>query len=198
MTLKEAFAKSVNTVFAKIGIYLLDPAQMKSYASKFFFDIKIPADIPIETGEFSMPPETDTWAVAEAASGYNRFSLMSPLQGALMAASVINDGKVMEPYLVNSLKDANGATVYEVEPKLFSSTMSPEASRELRSLMEETVTLGTSRQSFRTLLKKSRLNPWKLAEKPDPSPAVRPKENAIGLWVTPVTAKIELLLPHSP
>jgi cell division protein FtsI/penicillin-binding protein 2 len=164
MTLKEAFAKSVNTVFAKIGVMLLDPTQMRTYANKFFFDTKIIADVPVESGEFNLP-ESDDWAVAEAASGYNRFSLMSPLQGALMAASVVNDGKVMEPYIVSTLKDPEGATIYEVEKKPFAVTMSPDAARALRSLMEETVTVGTSRQTFRTLLKKSPFNTMEIGGK---------------------------------
>jgi len=152
MTLREAFAKSVNTVFAKLGVYRLTPLHLQNYAERFLFNESIASDVPVESGRFLLP-ENSPWAVAEAASGFNRFVTVSPLQGALMAAAAANDGTMMEPYIVESLSADDGSIIYLAKPRAASVAMSPETSRQLRAMMNETVARGTSRQAFRTLLR---------------------------------------------
>jgi penicillin-binding protein A len=153
ITLREAFAKSVNTVFGKIGMYVLEPMQLKEYAERFQFNKAISGDVPAETGMFELSSE-EPWGVAEVASGFNRVSSMSPLQGALIAAAVANDGVMMEPYVVEELKRQTGEKLYEAQPKATSITMKSQTASELRQMMRETVTSGTSRSAFRTLLRK--------------------------------------------
>jgi penicillin-binding protein A len=149
MTLREAFAKSINTVFGKLGWYL-DPLQLDGYARKFLFNQKIDTDVPVESGTF-LSPSKDQFAVAEAASGFNRVALMSPLQGALMASAAANDGVIMKPYIVDSLLSSEGELVYHAQAKQADVALSPEAAEALRNLMHETVWSGTSRGAFRTL-----------------------------------------------
>lgn len=152
MTLREAFAKSVNTVFAKIGLFVLDPFQLVDYAKRFQFNQSIMADLPIQPGRFVLA-KNDKWAVAEAASGFDKMILMSPVQGAMMAASVVNDGTMMEPYVVESLTSDRGTALYHSNPKAASYPMKPGTAAEVRSLMRETVRRGTSQRVFRTFLR---------------------------------------------
>jgi cell division protein FtsI/penicillin-binding protein 2 len=151
-TLKDAFAHSINTVFGKIGAYTVGPDGMRFYADRFGFNRKISADLPMQEGTAHIPD--DVWGIAESASGFTRENKMSPLQGALIAASVANDGKMMEPYVVNSLKGLDGTHYYTVEPKLATITMDPATASEVRSLMKETVLSGTSRGAFRGFFRK--------------------------------------------
>ncbi|MBS1985687.1 MAG: penicillin-binding protein [Bdellovibrionales bacterium] len=153
MTVREAFAKSVNTVFGKLGIFFLEPSQLEGYARRFKFNENIPADLPVENGSLNLEAH-DPWSIAEIASGYNRVSLMSPLQGALMAASVANDGVMMEPYAVEELLTLEGERVYKSLPKITSVTMSKKSAAGIRSLMRETVANGTGRKSFRDLFRR--------------------------------------------
>ncbi|MBY0369500.1 penicillin-binding protein [bacterium] len=153
ITLRDAFARSVNTVFAKIGMYVLEPPQLKDYAERFQFNKRIPADMPVEAGQLQAPGE-DPWGLAEMASGFNRMSSMSPLQGAMIAAAVVNDGVMMEPYVVEGLQSDSGEILYQANPSPTAITMKPETAEELRTMMNETVRSGTSRSAFRTLLRK--------------------------------------------
>lgn len=155
MTIKEAFAKSVNTVFAKIGVFVLKPNEIQDYARRFKFNEPIHADVPVEPGTITLEEGND-WSVAELASGFNRVALMSPLQGALMAAAIVNEGRMMEPFVVESLSDGPGNVVYTAATKTASTTMSAGSALQIRSLMRETVAAGTSRKSFRPLLRDSR------------------------------------------
>ncbi len=152
ITLKEAFAHSINTVFGKIGAFTVGSDGLRDYANRFGFNRKIIADLPIQEGRAFIPD--DSWGLAESASGFTRENKMSPLQGALIAASVANDGVMMEPYVVESIEREEGGLIYSVEPKVANVAVNPSTARVIRSLMKETVLSGTSRSSFKGFFKK--------------------------------------------
>jgi cell division protein FtsI/penicillin-binding protein 2 len=147
ITLKEAFAKSINTVFGKLGVFTVGPSELKNYAERFGFNRKLPSDLPFEQSKADITE--DPWEVAESASGYTRNNTMSPLQGALIAAAIANDGKLMEPWAVEDLRNAEGEIVYQNVPTLSNTVIDPQSANEMKELMRETVASGTSRVSFR-------------------------------------------------
>ncbi|MEO5970531.1 MAG: penicillin-binding transpeptidase domain-containing protein [Bdellovibrionia bacterium] len=160
ITLKEAFARSINTVFGKIGAYTVGPIGLRLFADRFGFNRKIAGDLPIQEGRAFIPD--DLWGCAESASGFTRENTMSPLQGALIAAAVANDGIMMEPYVVESiskeaeipLESAAGDPLYLAEPKVATITMDPQTASVMRGLMKETVLHGTSRSAFKGFFRK--------------------------------------------
>jgi peptidoglycan glycosyltransferase len=154
ITLRQAFAKSVNTFFSKLGLFYVGPTSLLQYAERFQFNHPIHADVPVQTGYAKFSAD-DPWSIATAASGFTRDNTMSPLQGAMMAAAVANDGIMMEPYLIESLTAGNGDEIYQVEPKQASVVMEPRTAEELRELFHETVRSGTSRKSFRQTVRRS-------------------------------------------
>jgi len=147
ITLKEAFARSVNTVFGRIGAFTVGPEEMRQYADRFGFNRQIASDMPVQQGNALIPD--DSWGLAESSSGFTRENTMSPLQGALIAAAIANDGLMMEPYVVQSIRKTDGTLLYGVEPKIAAQAVDPSTAAEVRALMRETVTRGTSRGSFR-------------------------------------------------
>jgi penicillin-binding protein A len=147
MTLKDAFARSVNAVFGKLGVFIVGPTELKSYAEKFGFNRKISADLPVQEGKAEITE--DPWEIAEAASGFTRLNTMSPLQGALIAAAIANEGRLMEPYIVSGLRNTDGEKVFTGVPHLSQVVIDPEAAAEMKVLMRETVISGTGRGSFR-------------------------------------------------
>jgi penicillin-binding protein A len=146
-TLKEAFAKSINTVFGRVGAYNVGSAEMSEYASRFGFNHPILADFPIQEGRAPIP--TDPWALAETSSGYTRENTMSPLQAAMIAAAIADDGKMMEPFLVQSVFTQEGEEIYAAAPKMAALSVDPSTASEVRRLMRETVARGTASRSFR-------------------------------------------------
>lgn len=148
ITMREAFAQSINTVFGKLGLFFVGPELLQAYAERFGFNRAIPADFPLEVGKALIPSENQ-WGLAEAASGFTRMNTMSPVQGALIGAAAANDGVVMEPYLVETLHTEDGTVIYRPELKTASVAMSPQTAAEMRELMQATVRRGTSRGSFR-------------------------------------------------
>ena len=152
ITLREAFARSINTVFGKIGAFTVGSDGLRLYADRFGFNRKIFADLPIQEGKALIP--NDSWGLAESASGYTRDNTMSPVQGALIAASVANDGVMMEPYMIQSMVGSDGTFLYLAEPKVSNVTMDPSTAGQVRNLMKETVLHGTSKTAFRGFFKK--------------------------------------------
>lgn len=156
LPLKNAFANSINTVFGKIGAYILNDDDLLKYALKYGFNAKIPADFPVESGQtmiFDMPTEDDVYQKAEAASGYTRDITLSPVHGALIASTVANDGNMMQPYLIESIKSEDGRLLYKPFEKIAKKVLSLDSAKEMQVLMEETVARGTSRKHFKSLLR---------------------------------------------
>ncbi|NND80827.1 MAG: hypothetical protein HKN50_00210 [Gammaproteobacteria bacterium] len=150
-TFKESFAKSVNPVFGQVGVFRLGAHNLSLYAEKFGFDKTLQSD-------FVLPPSrvdlefADRWEIAEAASGFTRDITLSPIHAAQMAAIVANDGKLVVPYMVESVRSDSGQLLYQTQPAVApKQIISEQAARQLRSLMQATTRIGSARKQFRGL-----------------------------------------------
>lgn len=152
VTLKEAFAKSLNTAFGRLSLENLNPADLRDYSERFMFNKEIPTDFPFEAGSTSIP-EDKGFAMTEIASGYNRTTRMSPVQGAMIAATIVNDGNMIIPYVVNQLSDEKDNTVYSAAQLNSGQVIASRSALQVRELMEETILAGTSRKTFRNLVR---------------------------------------------
>ncbi|MFQ3247295.1 MAG: peptidoglycan glycosyltransferase [Arenicella sp.] len=150
-TLKESFAKSINTVFGRLGIYQLGAENLSRYATRFGFGQSMNTDFNLPMSKVGLDL-SNQWQIAEAASGYTKDITLSPIHAAQMAAIVANDGKMVTPYMVQSIRDVSGNEIYkaleETEPEL---VISQESAKALRSLMTETTRIGSARKSFQGL-----------------------------------------------
>jgi peptidoglycan glycosyltransferase len=72
---------------------------------------------------------------------------MTPLQMAMIAAGIANDGTVMKPYLVNKVTDSKGDNVEEADPDELSEAVSPETAAKLREMMVSVVQNGTANRA---------------------------------------------------
>jgi cell division protein FtsI (penicillin-binding protein 3) len=74
---------------------------------------------------------------------------VSPLHTLMLYNAVANDGKMMKPYLVNSIKN-NGVTVKEFEPTVLDEQIcKPEVIKAARNCMEAVTTEGTAKEVFK-------------------------------------------------
>ncbi len=149
ISIEEAFAKSVNTVFGKIAMNRVGPTAMQRYADGFGFNQQIDFDMPIEFGS-ALVPTNDSFGLAESGSGYTRKQTLNPIQGALIAASVINGGRMPAPYLVESVQNEDGNVVFEAQQnKSLFRPLDRDTAKQLALIMEHTVTRGTARKEYR-------------------------------------------------
>lgn len=150
ITLREAFARSINTVFGRIALERLEPQDIEDYAVRFGFNKNIQSDLPFASGVTQIPKEKN-FRLTEMASGFNNATQMSPVQGAMIAAAVAKDGVMQVPYIVDKVQGEDGQIIFQSEPEVAAVTMTPAGAEKLKELMEATVKSGTSRTSFRSL-----------------------------------------------
>ena len=145
--LSTAFINSCNTIFGMLGMDV-GADQLVATAESFGFNAEAPLDIPsipssipsADTFEFDVP------GVAQSAIG-QRDVRATPLQMALAAAAVANDGEIMEPHLVQEVFNAEGIVQEAAEPVVWLRATTPSSARALADLMEGVVTSGTGRRA---------------------------------------------------
>ncbi|WP_221249838.1 penicillin-binding transpeptidase domain-containing protein [Desulfuromonas versatilis] len=147
LSFEEAFAQSVNPVFGKLGQLSLGREQLEKSASAFAFNEPLDFELPLAPSHFTISDQPYHWA--ELASGFNRETTISPLHGALMASAVLNDGRMVEPSIVDRVVGADGEQLYLSQPQWGPQAMSAKASSVLSRMMEGTVESGTARKFFR-------------------------------------------------
>jgi penicillin-binding protein A len=146
LTLKDSFAQSVNPVFGRIGAHMLGRNLIESYAQAFGFNREIEFELPVRPSRLEI---ADTvFELAEVASGYNRTTRISPLHGALMAAAVVNTGRMVEPTVVDWVTNTAGQTVYQRRPVPGERVIDARTAAELTEMMRAAVQSGTAHKEF--------------------------------------------------
>lgn len=155
ITLRKAFAMSVNPVFGKIGMHSLGREALREYGAAFFFGQVLPTEIPFETSQLQVPEEPI--GIAEIASGFNRRTRMTALHAAWLSALIVSDGAAPAPWLVERAYDGEGHELYRHEAAVPIRVLRPKTAKEMQRLMEATIQLGTCHKSFRGRRRDSRL-----------------------------------------
>ncbi|MFF4603823.1 peptidoglycan D,D-transpeptidase FtsI family protein [Streptomyces sp. NPDC001339] len=138
-SLREALRWSCNTVFGKVSADLGNK-KMKAEAEKFGFnDSKI--DTPVRASA-SIFPKDNRPQNAQAGIG-QASNRATPLQMAMVASAVANNGKLMKPYMVEQLVAPNLNVVQQHTPQEMSRPLSPENAQKVQSIMETVVEKGT-------------------------------------------------------
>ncbi len=138
-TLQVALRVSCNSVFGHIGAQL-GQQKMLDAAKKFGFDQSLFTPVRAVASNFS-----DNMNPSQVAlSSIGQFNTAAtPLQMAMVASAVANDGKLMAPYMVDQLRAPNLNVVEQNSPKVFSQAMTPQTAQTLQDMMEDVVSRGT-------------------------------------------------------
>lgn len=147
ISFRDSFAQSVNPVFGKLGALKLKGANLSGYGEKFFFNREIAFDLPVEPSTLSIGDAPYEWA--EVACGFNRVTKISPLHGALIGATALTGGEIPAPYLVASVTNPKGETLYTPPHKNLGRATAPSVSATLNKLMYRTIRCGTAKKSFK-------------------------------------------------
>ncbi|WP_283139591.1 peptidoglycan D,D-transpeptidase FtsI family protein [Rhizohabitans arisaemae] len=141
VTLVFALERSCNTPFGQIGMDLGYEA-MNEQAKKFGVGEEL--NIPMRVGGVSdFGKEEDLAALAQASIG-QRSNRMSPLQMAMIAAGIANDGTVMAPYLVKQVTGPDNSKIITENPQPLGEAVSEDVARKLKDMMVSVVDRGTA------------------------------------------------------
>jgi penicillin-binding protein A len=141
ITFRLAMENSCNTSFAQIA-EKVGADDMAKTAEGFGFNQSYLDDLP-RTAESIFPADLDKAQLGQ--TGFGQFEVSAtPLQMAMVAAGIANDGSVMKPYLVDEEQSADLEVLHKTDPEELSRAVSAQTANEVTKLMVSTVQDGTA------------------------------------------------------
>jgi peptidoglycan glycosyltransferase len=131
-SLTDAFARSCNTAFAELGISTGADA-LRAQASALGISQGTP-DIPLPVADSAVGDIPDDAALAQSSIG-QRDVRLTPLENAVIAATVANGGMRMQPHLVRELQGPDLSPLATTSPRSLGQSIDPKVNATLTQLM---------------------------------------------------------------
>jgi penicillin-binding protein A len=151
VNLATGFEHSINSVFCNVG-KALGAGTVLKYADRFGFYTVPPLELPenervasglYDHGRLFVPDNPDTQVdPGRLAFGQERLQV-TPLQMAMVGATIANHGVEMRPRLIERIESPGGHTVTHFKPERLGTPIKRQTADELTSMMELAVQGGT-------------------------------------------------------
>jgi peptidoglycan glycosyltransferase len=138
----DALTISCNTAFAQLGIDLGEE-RVREMAEAFGMDGET-FEIPLEVAPSGIGDIESPAALGQTSIG-QRDARMTPLQAALVAATVANDGVQMKPYLVDQVQAPDLTVIDSTQPEEWREPISADVANQLTDMMVSVVAEGSGR-----------------------------------------------------
>lgn len=139
----KAFAKSCNSAFAQMTLNL-DRDRFRKTAERLLFNQELDLPLPYKKSRFSMDSSTANALAMQTGIGQGN-TLVTPMYMAMLVSAVANDGKLMKPYLVDSVVSTDGNIVKTNKPEIYQQLLSHSEAEQLTDLMRGVVKNGTAK-----------------------------------------------------
>jgi cell division protein FtsI (penicillin-binding protein 3) len=153
LTVEECFAHSSNIGMSKVGFktFANQPEKFKEYLHRFRLDTVTGIDL-IGEDKPRMAKLGQGGSLKDLVTMFFGYAVeVSPLQTLTLYNAVANDGKMMKPYLVNSVQ-SNGVVLKQNQPVVLTDNFcSPSVIRSAKECMEDVVKVGTGRPVFKDM-----------------------------------------------
>jgi penicillin-binding protein A len=151
----QALEHSINAVFCEIGQQIGERSILNA-AKRFGFYKPPPLETPSSERKPSglydqhnqlfdptQPQQVDVGRLAFGQGPATAHPLVTPLQMAMVAAGVANQGVVMRPFVVGKVTAPDGSVIYRAHPHKYKRAMQPSTAAALNEMMQAVVTGGT-------------------------------------------------------
>jgi len=150
-TLAGAMGHSINTIFARLSVAHLRPEELEAQARAFAFGGPFDFDVPVQASALRVP--TEKLEFARTSAGFWNTTL-SPVHAAWLSATIARGGEAVRPTLVSDVVSSDGgvqsASLFRAAPGGASRrVIRPATAKAVSTMMETTVTEGTSARAFR-------------------------------------------------
>lgn len=140
LDIKTAFEVSSNYVFCTLG-YEMGADAVKAEAEKFGVNKSFEFDIPVSQSQIQYKKMTDLdGALVSIGQGG---LVMTPLHVAMMASTVANNGKMMKPYIVETVTTENGTVIGQTKPSVLYDSIGTACADYIEDMMIGVVEDGT-------------------------------------------------------
>jgi len=143
-TLYPILQVSCNSAFAQMGTETIGPDRMIAGAQAFGFNSKPPIDLPAPVAS-SFPTDfrRNLPALAQASIGQNDVQA-TPLQMALVAATIANGGTMMKPHVLQDVRDSENGIVSRYDTGAWLRPISADSAAVMKAGMLDVVARGTA------------------------------------------------------
>ena len=142
--LREVFRRSCNIPFARLAVEL-GGTRFSDGADDFGLNEAPPFDLPSPAASFVNAPGEDfdnnIPILAQRGFGAENVQL-TPLQLAMVAATIANKGLEMQPYVVSRTTDRGGNVISSTTPKVWKTVMTQSVADTMVDLMIQVVKIG--------------------------------------------------------
>jgi len=143
--LTKALADSCNVAFSQIGL-LLGEVKLKSAAEKYMFNEIIPFDLVTKSSIFPKTTLMTKPELGATAIGQGKL-LTTPLNMAMVASTIANDGLMMKPIIVKEVITPEGKTLRANNPQILNRSCSAEDAEIIKDMMIQVVKNGTGKNA---------------------------------------------------
>jgi len=141
LKLEKAFIQSCNNVYASLALEMGDKRLRKTAEDFGFNDNFLFRDLVVENSRYPTEKRNQV-EIAWSGAGQSQVAA-TPLHMAMVAASIANDGVMMEPRLIYSAQSAGGVVRQEYTSKVYKKVMTAQEAQVLSDLMGKVVASGT-------------------------------------------------------
>lgn len=150
-TFAEALCNSCNPAFMMMG-KALGEENFWEYFQSFGFHSQTGIDLPGEgTGLFFQvegQPEGAMGPTDLAIGSFGQGITVTPLEMVTAVSAVANGGKLMKPYLVKQIVDADGNVVSTTEPTVKRQVISEDTAKKMAEILEKNAREGTAKNGY--------------------------------------------------
>ena len=140
MSVEKIITKSSNIGAAKIAIQLGAP-RLHHYVREFGFGQRTRVSLPGEVrGTVHPLKKWNKLSITRVPMGHE--VAVTPMQMVMMLSAVANGGKLMQPMLLDSLRDESGRVVVKYHPKAIRQVIGPDTARKVTVALKTVVGEG--------------------------------------------------------
>lgn len=144
--LEGAIEHSCNTAFVHIAEDL-NKDKLASLAGDLMYNSKIPIDLQATSSRFTFNGDSGTNELAQTAIGQGK-TLVTPLQNAMVMCAIANDGVMMQPYLVDQVRNVDGGVIKETKTEELAQPLEKEECENLKTMLKKVVSSGTGTKAY--------------------------------------------------
>lgn len=142
LDVRDSFAYSCNSSFCNIGL-TLDVTEFRNTTKDLLFNKKLPSELSTSKSTFKLEKDDGAAAKMMTAMGQGE-TQVSPYHMALITSAIANGGKLMKPYLIDSVTNYSGTIIDKNEPEEYEELMTLDEATALKDYMTSVVEYGTA------------------------------------------------------
>lgn len=143
--LEKALVESCNVAFSQIGIHIGEGA-LREEAERYMFNREIPFALITKSSQFPSKGVMDKPELGATAIGQGKL-LATPLNMALAASAIANEGRMVKPVLVKEVISPEGRTIKISSTETLSRVCTPMMAEQLTTMMIQAVEKGTGKNA---------------------------------------------------